>query len=373
MPILLRYVLKELLFPLVGWLLFLFLLLFVMQFLRATEVLLGSAVTAGDLGALLVYMGPHFVVMALPVAFLLAILLGLGRLGEDREITAMAALGIGPVQVTVVPVIFALGLGALMWTLTATAQPYGLTAVRGLINEVIKKNIVGDVKPGVFYEDLSRLTVYAEQVDAEGGRWGNVLIHDDREPQSPLLVLAREGRVNPSGQGEALKLALSEGDVHRAQRADRDYAIVGFGSAEINVGVEDRLVRKNRFRSPREELTPMELREAARIEVAEGRAPEPFLMAFWSRVASALTPIAFALLGTPLALSSGGPRGGGRARGLLLTLMGYVGFYVLSRAFENMGAQGRLPVIAAAFLPAVIVSAVGAFGLWRVMRAGTSR
>ncbi len=373
MPILLRYVLKELLFPLVGWLLFLFLLLFVMQFLRATEVLLGSAVTAGDLGALLLYLGPHFIVMALPVAFLLAILLGLGRLGEDREITAMAALGIGPVQVTAVPVLFAVGLGALMWLLSATVEPRGLSEVRGLINEVIKKNIVGDVKPGVFYEDLTKLTVYAEHVDTERGVWGNVLIHDDREPDSPLLVLAHEGRVNPSGQGEALKLALADGEVHRAQRAERDYAIVGFERAEINVGVEDRLVRKNRFRSPREELTPMELREAARFEQSEGRAPEPFLMAFWSRVANAFTPIAFALLGTPLALASSGARGGGRGRGLLLTILGYVGFYVLSRSFENMGAQGRLPIILAAFLPAMICSVVGLLGLWRVVRAGTSK
>jgi lipopolysaccharide export system permease protein len=369
-PILLRYVLKELLFPLVGWLAFLFLLLFVMQFLRATEVLLGSAVTAADLGWLLVYLAPHFVVMALPVAFLLAILLGLGRLGEDRELTAMAALGIGPVQVTAVPVILGIGLGALTWGLSATVEPRGLSGVRGLVNEVIKKNIVGDVKPGVFYEDLTHLTVYAERVDADEGRWANVLIHDDREPASPLLVLAHEGRVNPSGQGEALKLALADGEVHRAQRAGRDYAIVAFERAEINVGVADRLVSKNRFRSPREELTPAELLEAARFEASEGRPKAPFLMAFWSRVGNAFTPVAFALLGTPLALSR---RGAGRARGLLLTIVGYVGFYVLSRMFENMGSQGRLPLLPAALLPALIVSAVGLVSLWRVVRAGTSR
>ena len=43
--ILTRYLLRELLVPLVLWVTFLFLLLFVMQFLRGSEVLLGSAVT----------------------------------------------------------------------------------------------------------------------------------------------------------------------------------------------------------------------------------------------------------------------------------------------------------------------------------------
>ncbi len=368
MPLLLRYVIREIVFPLVGWLAFLFLLLFVMQFLRATEVLLGSAVTAADLGLLVLYLAPHFVVMALPIAFLLAILLGLGRLGEDRELTAMAALGIGPVQVTWVPVIMGVALGALTWGLTATVEPRGMAAVRGLVNEVIKKNIIGDVKPGVFYEDLTQLTVYAERVDAEAGVWRNVLVHDDREPTSPLLVLAREGRVNPAGQGQALKLGLAEGEVHRAQRAAQDYAIVGFERGEINVGIEDRLATKNRFRSPREELTPADLLEAAAYERSEGRSPTSFLMAFWSRVGSAFTPVAFALLGAPLALSR---RGAGRARGVLLTVFGYVGFYVLSRMFENLGTQGKLPLVVAAFLPVVIVSAVGVVNLWRVVRSGT--
>ena len=43
-------------------------------------------------GSLILYLAPHFLVMALPIAFLLAILLGLGRLAEDRELTALQAL-----------------------------------------------------------------------------------------------------------------------------------------------------------------------------------------------------------------------------------------------------------------------------------------
>ena len=44
-----RYLLRELLVPLGVWVAFMFLLLFVMQFLRGTDVLLGSSVTAWDL------------------------------------------------------------------------------------------------------------------------------------------------------------------------------------------------------------------------------------------------------------------------------------------------------------------------------------
>lgn len=370
MRLLLRYLLKELIIPLGVWLAFLYVLLFVMQFLRATDVLLGSAVEAADIGRLMFFLSPHFLVMALPVAFLLAILLGLGRLGDDREIAAMNALGVSPLQIAAVPIAVGAVLGGVMLGLTASAEPRGLSEVKGLINEIIKKNVVGDVKPGVFYEDLSNLTVYAEFVDAERGAWRNVLIHDDREPESPLLVLAREGRVNPAGQGEWLKIALESGKVHRANRAATDYTIVGFERAEINVGVESRIIRKNRFRSPREEMTPGELLAAAEEERKAGGDPRGWEVAFFARIGLALTPIAFALLGTPMALTG---RRGGRARGLIITILAYVAYYVLSRMFENLAIKGQVPVVLAVLLPNLLIGAVGGFFLWRTMRDGGAR
>ncbi|MBJ6764210.1 LptF/LptG family permease [Myxococcaceae bacterium JPH2] len=368
MKLLARYLLRELLVPLAVWLAFMFLLLFVMQFLRGTEVLLGSAVTLGDLGRLIAYLSPHFLVMALPIAFLLAILLGLGRLGEDRELTALQALGIGPMQLLAAPLAVGVVLSALMCLLTSTAEPWGLTSVKDLVNEVIQKNVAGDVKSGVFYEDLSDLTLYAERV-TPGGAWTNVLLHDDRDPSAPLLVLAHRGKVGAS-KGEGLTIALEEGEVHRANRSSSDYSVVGFERAEMNVGIGGSLTRRNRFRSPKEELTPVELIAAAKDAEERQEDPKPFLMALHSRLGNALAPVAFALLATPLAI---GRRQAGRAWGYLLTLGGYVLYYLLSRAFEQLGQQGKMPVLLSGQLANVLFMVLGVVAMVRVSRSGTVR
>ncbi len=371
MKILYRYLLRELTLPLLAWLAFLFLMLFLMQFLRGSEVLLGSAVTAQDIGRLTLYLAPHFLVMALPIAFLLAILLGLGRLSDDRELVAMNALGVGPGQILVVPLMGGVLLGGLMWLLVSSIEPHGLRMVKVVASDVIKKNVVADVKPGVFYEDLTQLTLYAEGVDAKAGRWKNILIHDDRDPASPLLVLARDAQVRSDVAGEALSLLLQSGNVHRANRSSSDYTVIAFERGEIAVGVEEPLWQKNRFpRSPSEEMTPFELLEAADAAEAAGEDGRRFRMGFYGRVGQAFSPLAFALLGTPLAM---GRSRGGRARGFVLTLAGYVGYYVLSRAFEKMGVEGRLPFWLAGQLPNLLFLALGAFALWRLSRAGTSR
>ncbi|MGZ3461053.1 MAG: LptF/LptG family permease, partial [Archangium sp.] len=297
MRLLSRYLLKELVIPLVVWVAFLFLLLFVMQFLKGTDVLLGSAVTLGDMGRLIVYLSPHFLMMALPIAFLLAILLGLGRLSEDRELTALQALGIGPVQLLAGPLAIGAVLAGLMVLITSTAEPWGLTSVKAFVAEIIKKNVVGDVKSGVFYEDLSNLTLYAEQV-GEDHRWTNVLLHDDRDPSAPLLMLARNGQVNTNTAGQVLTLVLGDGEAHRANQGSASYSVVTFRQGDIAVGVGNTMGRGNRFRSPKEELTPGELMQAAGEAEHSGGDPKPFLMALHNRLGNALAPLSFALLGT---------------------------------------------------------------------------
>jgi lipopolysaccharide export system permease protein len=370
LPLLLRYVLKEVLLPFVVWVAFLFLLILVMQFLRVTDVVLGPEVTPADVGRLTAFLAPHFLVMVIPVAFLLAILLGMGRLNEDRELIAMQALGVGHWKILIVPVALGTLLGAAMLLLSFSAEPWGLTAVKGIINEMVKKNIAGDVKSGAFYQDLSNLTLYTEEVDPETRGWTNVLLHDDRDPAAPLLVLAREGRVNPAGTGEALKLALIDGDVHLGSRQSPDYSIVSFDRGEIVVGVEDSMTSKNRLRSPKDELTPGELLQAARVAKAEGGDPKPFLMAYQRRFGQILTPVSFALIGVPLAMSR---RRSGRAAGYLFTLFGYIAYYVISRMFENLGSQGKMPIFAAAQLHNLIFAAVGLLLLHRVVRSGLAR
>ncbi|HZX40611.1 MAG TPA: LptF/LptG family permease, partial [Myxococcaceae bacterium] len=245
--------------------------------------------------------------------------------------------------------------------LASTAEPWGLKQVKVQVSEIIKKNVLGDVRPGVFYEDLTDLTLYAQEVDRERGVWTHVLVHDDRDPRAPLLVLAHEGTVNPSGRGASLSVGLRAGEVHRAEQTGTDYAILTFRDGNLSVGVEDSILRKNHFRSPKEELTPRELLAAADEARGGGKSPAPFLTAFHVRLAQGLTPLAFALFGVPLAMSSRAAR----TRGYLLALGVYVAYYIVERSFENLGTAGRLAPWLVGMAPNLVF---GAFGTWLFVR-----
>lgn len=370
MKILSRYLLVEMVVPLVAWAGFLFLLLFVMALLRGTEVLLGSAVTASDMGRFALYLAPHFLQQALPVAFLLAVLLSLGRLSEDGELTAMHSLGVGPAQLLRAPVVLAMILGGAMVGMAFTIEPWGLRAVKEAANEVIKRNLAGDVRSGVFYTELSNLTLYAGEVHPAERKWSRVLVHDARDPSSPLLILAKEAEVNPSGQGEELRLSLVDGGLHREDASREKYQLLAFERGDLWLGVGEAFHHKNHFKRPKEELTPAELLQAARQAYAAGEDGRPFLSACHWRFGQALMPLAFALLGTPLAM---GRRQGGRARGYLLTIAGYVAYYVLARVCMNLAERERLPLLLGGQLPNLVFAALGLWALRRVLRAGNAR
>ncbi len=353
-----RYCLREVLSPLLAWLGLLWVMLFVMSFLRGTEVLLGSTITALDFARFIAWLSPQFFIQAAPIAFLLAVLLGLGRLAEDGELRAIAALGVAPRVLLAGPLLLAAALSAVMGVLAFTAQPWGLKAVRLAATELIKRNLAGDVRPGVFHEEVADFTLYAEQV--EGRRWSKVVVFDGRDPAAPLLVLAQAGEVKPGGaEDETLELALRHGEVHRASAASDECAVATFDRAALGLQVGNNIFLKNRFRSPRDEQSPTELLEAGHEAEAHGESSRPFDVAFHWRLGQVAMPLAFACVGVPLALG----RRGGRARSFLLTLAAYVGYYLVARSCVSMGERGVVPALLAGQLPNLLFVAAGLAGL----------
>ncbi|MFN7131559.1 MAG: LptF/LptG family permease [Myxococcales bacterium] len=368
MSILDRYLAKEVLLPFLAGLAFLFMLLFAMQLLRGVEVMFGSGVRAVDLLLMMVYLAPHFLSMAMPVSFLLAVLLAVGRWSEDRESLAVFACGISPWRLWVAPVMVALAVASVGLLLGRTLEPRGLAALKLHVNELIKRNMAGDVKPGIFYSALADMTLYAQNVDPKTRAFTNVLIADERDPNASILLLARHGEVEPAGGGNVLQMKLRDGEIHRSAASTSDYALVTFEDATLNVDVARSILRSNRFGKPREDLTVGELETAAREATQRGR--ERDARSLWyahaRRTAAPVATVVFALCGVPLAL---GRRRGSRAVGAVATLLAYIAYYVIARGGEIMAETGRLAPGPAAWMPNVVFLLLGVAIMWRTMRS----
>jgi lipopolysaccharide export system permease protein len=353
-PLIDRYLAKEILLPFVAGVLFLTQLLLATQLLAQADVLFGSGVALVDVAAIVASLLPHVLGYVLPIAFLLGAVLGVGRLGEDREVVALAAAGISPARLVRVPLLLGVGAGAAGLWISLSLEPAGLAAARARLNDVVKRNVTNDVRAGTFYDQIPGYTLYAEHV--RRGGWEHVLISDRSDPAAPVLALAREGRLEPVGSGQEMRLVLGGGELHREDAETDEYVTAEFRRADLVVGLGTALTDRSGLLRSAREMDAAAMRERIRLAEEKGDAAEArrFQGYLHRRIAQPLAVLPFALLAVPL----GAGRRAGRGFAVGATLLAVVAHYVLLRAGEVLAQKGALPAVLSLQLPTVVLSCV---------------
>jgi lipopolysaccharide export system permease protein len=368
MSLLDRYLAREVLLPLAAGLLFLTQLLLATQLLSQANILFGAGVSMLDVGQVILYLLPYFVGFVLPIAFLLGVVLGVSRLAADREVVAMSAAGLSPLRLLRVPLLLSLVTAAVGLWLALWLEPAGMRAVRSLMNEIVKRNVTSEVRPGTFYDKIPGYTLYAERVGKDG--WTHVLIDDRSNPDAPVLSLAARGRLEPVGPAQDMRLALLDGQLHREVARSDDYALADFDRASVVIGLgggfSDRA--EGLGRNAREQ-TLAETQALVAQAYADGKPQDAWRIEgnLHRKIASALVVISFALLGVALGAS---PRAG-KAFGAGATLLIMVVHYILLRAGQQLVQKGVAPAWLGLELGNLVVAAVGLLLLWRLARRGT--
>jgi lipopolysaccharide export system permease protein len=357
-----RYLAREILLPFAAALLFLTQLLLASQLLAQADVLFGGGVSAWDVVRILADLVPHLLEYVLPVAFLLGAVLGVGRLAEDREVVALSAVGVSPVHLVRVPLLLGGAVSAVAILVALVVAPAGLRDARRRIDDVIRRNLQGEIRAGVFYEDIPGITLYAARVD--GGQFRDLLIADRTNPSAPVIVLARGGRLE-AGTGGGLRLVLDDGEIHREEPGNADYVVARFARASADLGLGATLDARNSLSQNPFELRPGEiLEEASSGDDEHQRYWRTF---FWRRLAVPLGILALGLLAVPIASL----RRGGRAAGYGASLLAVVAYYALLRLGEGMGHDGTLPPWLAANLANLAAVTAAAALLAVLARRGT--
>jgi len=363
-----RYLAREILLPLAAGLLFLTQLLLATQLLSQATLLFGAGVSLADVGLVILYLLPYFVAFILPVAFLLGVVLGVSRLAGDRELVAMGAAGISPLRLLRVPLLLSVAAAALGIWLSLFLEPAGMQAVRGLINDMVRRNVSSEVRPGTFYDQIPGFTLYAERVGE--GEWDNVLIQDRTNPDAPVLSLSRHGRLEPVGAGQEMRLGLEDGELHSEDARSDEYSVATYRRADLVLGLGGAFAeRAEGLGRNARAVTLAETRREIEKAYVEGRPEQAWYVEgnLHRRIASALVVLSFAFLGVPLGASARA----GRAAGAGATLLIMVGHYILLRAGQIVAQKGAVPPWLGLEMGNAVVAAIGLVLLWRLARRGT--
>src|SRR4051794_8862361 len=159
------------------------------------EALVAKGVPWGVAGRMMFTLIPQSLGLTIPMALLVGLLIGLGRMSGDREAVALLACGVSPYRLLRPVLMLAAVAGAAHLYVMIWAIPNANQTFRQLSYDVLSKKVENDVRPQVFFDEFPNLVLYARDIPQGGGGWQDVLVADTTKADEPKLFMARHGRL----------------------------------------------------------------------------------------------------------------------------------------------------------------------------------
>ncbi len=354
-----RYLLKEIIGPLgLGFLVYTFILL--LQFLfTSAEMIIRRGLPAPIVGRLVLYSLPNIVVLTIPMALLLGVLVGIGRLASDSELIALRGSGVSIYRLLRPVLLLSALLTLVNGLLMIYLLPRGNSAVSQLYLDILTRTVAQQVEPRVFYNEWQGKVLYVFESSPRNEDWKGVFLADAVPSERQEVIIAKRGRLVVENAGERVVLQLTDAikhsfDFHSPKRYETSR------HESLRIVLRDRFLSTERARlatrrGPRE-LELGELRKLARdisVSPEQRRIARVGVHKMFAIPAACLV---MGLISLPLGFTN---RHGGRSSGFAISIGVIVAYYVMLSQGEDAARLGKLSPAFAMWLPDLVLLVVG--------------
>jgi LPS export ABC transporter permease LptF/LPS export ABC transporter permease LptG len=358
MRILDRYIVREIFrHALLGLVVFTF-VFFVPQLVRLTALFVRHTGSGSQIAALFLCIFPGVLTFTIPMAILIGVLLGLGRMSSDSEIIAMTALGIGRRRILLPVAVLAATGCAVTLMMTLWLAPLALHTFRGLETELAASQLNFAIQPRVFDERFPHEILYVNDISASGTQWRGVFVAETGGENASRITLAESAVVVAETKLGKLELHLKGGATHDFDRNDpAHYSVTAFGQSDWPIEVTG-IIPPQQYRQAKNDERPVrDLAADAGPNWREAR------VELQRRFAFPAACFAFALIAVPIGSQ---PRRGGRAAGSLIAVLLIAGYYLLLIFGSGLAREGTVPPSIGLWMGNVALVVCGLFLLPRM-------
>lgn len=314
---------------------------------------------------------PYVAAYALPMGVLLGVLLVLGRLSSQHEITAMRAAGMSFFYIA--RPVFVFGVLAAMAALVINFEfmPRARTAYKQILAEAVQANPLSFIVPKTFVRDFPNIVLYVDE--KEGPMLRDVWFWRlDKQNRVREFGRAREGELFFDEENSSLEVVLRDvGAEARNEKDPENYSkmlgTTSVGELPLSFRVDDIFSeRKKRQKFSQMTFSELMLEKERSAAVGDDARRLSIAVAISEKGATALAVLAFALMAIPLGVKVSRKETSANLGVALALVMGY---YFLTVIVSWLEAKPDLRPDLLMWLPAVLFLGIGANMFRRLDRA----
>ena len=350
-----RYVIKEILSPTLLCIVIFTMVMVLGRAFKLVGLIINDGVSLLDILVLLATLLPTFFSISLPLAFLMGIMIGLGRMSADSEIVALKAAGIGLAKVSMPVFILAFIFALLTGATNLWAKPWGYSAFATKSFEIVSQKAAIGFQPRVFMNQFNDLVLYANEIDKKTHQMHGLFIVE-KKPESTSWVFADSGNIITDDKAETVTIRLHDGVVHRQQTESADnYQLIHFRNYDIQPEISAMGNPQERKRMKPKEMPTSKLWSTVSREEKPAKVKE-LQAELHLRLVSPLAPLLFVLFGLPFSMQS---HRSGRSGGFVMGLIIFIAYYFMLSAALTLTKDAAVSPWLTFWTPHLLLGATG--------------
>ncbi|MGD0021693.1 MAG: LPS export ABC transporter permease LptF [Smithellaceae bacterium] len=360
-----RYIFKEIALP---FIIILFVLTFVLlmgKILQIMDLMVNKGISVFSIAELIILLLPSFMLFTIPIALLIAILIALGRLSADNEITVIKASGISLLQIYYPVAIASLATFIFTIFISNFLVPYSNFATKRLLFEIASQNASIGIKEKVFNADFKGFLLYADKIPLDGKYMEGVIVSDSRIIGEQNTILAKRAFLISDPDLMIVKLRLENGSVHTVSSDLKNYRKIDFESYDINLNLSTAIAGMREDSKSSTEMTMGELLEMMKKPGLDEASIRELAIEVHKKFSIPLSCLFFALLALPLGIRS---HRAVKSRGFAVGIIVVSLYYLLRIGGEALVETGRLSTVIGVWTPNLTFAFLGGYFFYTAYR-----
>jgi len=183
--------------------------------------------------------------LSIPMAVLIAAIMGYGRMSSDSEIIAFKSCGVSLVNMIVPGLIMGFILTVFLVWFNDRVLPESNHRARMLMSDITRKKPTWSLEENIFLDYFKGYNILAKSVNNETSKIGDITILEHKDPRAPRTITAENGDIKFSEDGSILIMDLYNGEMHEPDQENPNrYRRVKFNKQTLIIeGSSTELVR----------------------------------------------------------------------------------------------------------------------------------